>query len=106
MIGGVEVVGQREGAVAVAVVGVVAGRRYDPVVPADVAKVDVERLPAAIVPAALPLVLLLGGPFTPRPRFPVVRVRHQERLLTSPPEIQLLLLLLLVFFVFVAFTNG
>ena len=42
VIGGVEVGEQREGAVAVAVVGVVAGRRYNPVIPADVAEIDVE----------------------------------------------------------------
>ena len=76
VIGGVEVIGQRERAIAVAVVGVVAGRRHDPVVPADVAEIDVERMAAAVVAAALALVLLLGRPFTAHPRSPVVRIRH------------------------------
>lgn len=41
VIGRVEVVGQRERTVAVTVVSVVAGRRHDPVVPADVGEVHV-----------------------------------------------------------------
>ena len=77
VIRGVEVIGQRERAVALAVVGVVARWGDDPVVPADVAKVDVERMASAIVPAALALVLLLGGALTPHAGLAVVRVRHQ-----------------------------
>ena len=42
VIGGVQVVGQREGTIAVAVIGVVSRRRHDPVVPAHVLKVDKE----------------------------------------------------------------
>lgn len=72
----VEMVWQRKWAVAVAVVSVVAGRRHDPVIPAYVAKVDVEGLATAIVPSTFTLVLLLGRPLTPRSGLPVVRVRH------------------------------
>jgi hypothetical protein len=53
----VEVVGQGEGTVAVTVKGVVAGRCHDPVVPSDVGKVHVERVPAAVLPAVLATVL-------------------------------------------------
>ena len=84
MVGRVEVVGQRERTVAMAVVGMVSGRCHNPVVPADVGEVDVERMAPAIVAPTLALVLLLGGAFRAAARPAVVRVRHQQRLLTSP----------------------
>jgi len=47
VVGGVEVVGHVERTVAGAVERLVAGRRHDPVVPADLAEVDVQRRAAA-----------------------------------------------------------
>lgn len=43
MIGGVEMIGDREVALAMTVKGLVARRRHNPIVPADVAEVNVER---------------------------------------------------------------
>lgn len=62
VVGRVEVVGQREGTVAVAVEGVVARRRDDPVVPADVREVHVERMPATVLAAVLAPILAQGRP--------------------------------------------
>lgn len=58
----VQMVRQRKRAITVAVEGVVSGRRDDPIVPADVREVDVERMPPAILAAVLPPVLPQGGP--------------------------------------------
>ena len=87
VIGRIQMIGQGEGAVSVAVVGVVSGWRHDPVVPAHVAEVDVEGLPAAVIPAPLPLVLPLGGSLAPLPALPVVRVGDQDGLFRcrAPP---------------------
>ena len=84
VVGRVEVVGQGVRTVAVAVKGLVSGRRYDPVVPADVAEVDVERVASAVVAPSLAFVFLLGGAFAAAAGFAVVRVGDQQRLLTSP----------------------
>jgi len=69
VVGGVEVFGDRERTVAVAVVCVVTGRRDDPIVPTDVGEIHVERMPLADVPATAvfpplattPALLLLAG---------------------------------------------
>lgn len=58
----VQMVCQRKRAITVAVEGVVSGRRDDPIVPADVREVDVERMPSTILAAVLPPVLPQGGP--------------------------------------------
>ena len=42
VIGRVEMIGQRERTIAVTIIGVIARRCHDPVVPADVVKVDVK----------------------------------------------------------------
>ena len=47
VVGGAHVLAQREGAGALAVVGIVAAGRHDPARPADLLEVHVERLPLA-----------------------------------------------------------
>ncbi len=53
-------VGQGERAVAVAIVGIVAGRGDDPVVPADVVEVDVERVAPAVSPMVVIIVVIVA----------------------------------------------
>lgn len=73
MIGGVQVVRQRKGTLAVAVESVVAWRRHDPLVPANVAEVHVESVPPAVrAPVLLPVLL------RPSPRLPLLSVRMQN----------------------------
>jgi len=54
VVGGVEIVGQVERTVAGAVERLVAGRRHDPVVPADLAEVHVHRPPSTQVSSPTP----------------------------------------------------
>lgn len=72
MVGGVEVFGDWERAITVAIVRVVTGWRDDPIVPANVGEIHVQRMPLANVPAGAPvfppfvagpsvLLLLLAG---------------------------------------------
>lgn len=93
VVGGVQVVRQGERTVAVAVEGVVARRRDDPVVPADVGEVHVERVPPAVLPAVLATILPGVGPASPAGHYvrrrghsvpAVVRVREQDRTVSLP----------------------
>ena len=105
VIGRVQVVGQREGTIAVAVIGVVSGRSHDPVVPTDVGKVHVKRVSPAVPPVVVvvivsvfPLVFARSSPLSmirvaPLPfpssaaairRASVVAVRHQQRRRAMP----------------------
>lgn len=73
MIGGVQVVRQREGTLAVAVESVVAGRRHDPLIPANIAEVHVESVPPTVCAPVLLSVLL-----RPSPCLPLLSVRMQD----------------------------
>jgi hypothetical protein len=93
MIGGVEMVGDREVALAVAVEGLVAGRRDDPIVPAHVAEVDVERPTLTDVAAVFSSVAAtaagrspraVGVPNRPLLVAPVVGVGEEKRLRLRP----------------------
>lgn len=53
VVGGVQVVRQGEGTLAVAVERLVTGRSHDPVVPADITEVHVKRVTPAVVPVSL-----------------------------------------------------
>lgn len=66
MVGGVEVVSQWKGAVPVAVEGLVAWWGHNPVVPAHVAEVHIERVaPAVLILLPGPLWVVLGAPLGP-----------------------------------------
>ena len=66
MDGGVEVVGQRKGAVPVAVEGLVAWWGHNPVVPAHITEVHIERVaPAVLILLPGPLWVMLGATLGP-----------------------------------------
>ncbi len=73
VIGGVQVVRQWKGTLAVAVESMVARRRHDPLVPAHVAEVHIERVPPAVC-----ALLLLPALLLPLPRLPLLSVRMQD----------------------------
>jgi len=108
MVGGVEVVGQREGALSVAVVRIIAQWCHNPIIPADVREVHIQRVPPAgvvvvlaasrsprlpLIPAALATATasLSPGHIPDGARLvpPIVRVGEQERLLVLPPLVRL-----------------
>ena len=95
----VQMVRYREPAVALAVVRLVPGRRHNPIVPPDIAEVDVQRLPLAefVFPPAAALGRGAPGPVRAADRVPdrpllvppVVGVGEQERLLLHPAVVPL-----------------
>lgn len=88
MVGGVEVVRQRKRTVAVTEVRVVPGRGDDPIVPAHIAEIDVQRVPPAIVLAAFsPVLARAHAALSPRQHFLLVvpGVGDQHGLELRPP---------------------
>ena len=79
VVGGVQVIRQREGTLPVAVKRLVARGRHNPVVPAHVAEVHVQRVPAAVpVALAAPLLGAALGPAGQRVALPVVPEGDQQ----------------------------
>lgn len=70
MVRGVQVVGQRERALPVAVVRIVAQRRHNPIVPAHVREVHIQRVPPAGVVVVLASPLVSPIPSPPDPPLP------------------------------------
>ena len=57
MIGGIQVVGQREWTIALAIVRLVAGWRHDPIAPADILEIDVQWPPLTLFATVFPTLM-------------------------------------------------
>lgn len=79
MIGGVQVIGQRKGALSITVERLVPGGRHDPVVPTHVAEVDIQRVsPAVAIALSTPLLGAALCPARQRVTFAIVTKRDQK----------------------------